>query len=49
MEARTFYRTDITMVGMISIALLGLVLTGGLARLERRLMPWLAREPAGGR
>ncbi len=49
MEARTFYRTDITMVGMIAIALLGLVLTGALARLERTLMPWLAHDRAGSR
>lgn len=48
MEARTFYRTDITMVGMACIGVLGLVLSAGLARLERRLMPWVAHEPAEG-
>lgn len=44
MEARTFYRTDITMVGMIVIGALGLAIAVGLERLERRLLPWQARE-----
>ena len=45
MEARTFYRTDVTMVGMICIGLLGLALAIGLTRLERRLMPWMEPSP----
>ena len=44
MEARTFYRTDITMVGMLVIGVLGLAIGIGLERLERRLLPWQARE-----
>ena len=44
MEARTFYRTDITMVGMLVIGALGLAIAVGLERLEAKLMPWQARE-----
>jgi ABC-type nitrate/sulfonate/bicarbonate transport system permease component len=44
MEARTFYRTDITMVGMFAIGVLGLAIGIGLERLERRLLPWQSRE-----
>jgi ABC-type nitrate/sulfonate/bicarbonate transport system permease component len=44
MEARTFYRTDITMVGMFVIGALGLAIAVGLERLEAKLMPWQARE-----
>ncbi len=44
MEARTFYRSDITMVGMFVLGGLGFVITTGLERLEARLMPWQARE-----
>lgn len=40
MEARTFYRTDLSIVGMAALALLGLGLTGALAWLERVLLPW---------
>jgi ABC-type nitrate/sulfonate/bicarbonate transport system permease component len=40
MEARTFYRTDMTMVGMLIIAAFGFLLAKGLDRLERSLMPW---------
>ncbi len=40
MEARTFYRTDMTMVGMLIIAAFGFLLAKGLDRLERALMPW---------
>jgi ABC-type nitrate/sulfonate/bicarbonate transport system permease component len=40
MEARTFYRSDITMVGMFVIAALGLALSAGLTRLEAWLVPW---------
>lgn len=41
MEARTFYRTDVTMVGMVTIGLLGLAISMSLSRLERLLMPWM--------
>jgi ABC-type nitrate/sulfonate/bicarbonate transport system permease component len=41
MEARTYYRTDITMVGMATLGLLGLGMAVGMTRLERSLMPWL--------
>jgi ABC-type nitrate/sulfonate/bicarbonate transport system permease component len=44
MEARTFYRSDITVVGMLVLGVLGFALTTGLERLERLLMPWRARE-----
>jgi ABC-type nitrate/sulfonate/bicarbonate transport system permease component len=40
MEARTFYRTDVSIVGMIALGLLGFAFTAGLARLERVLVPW---------
>jgi len=43
MEARTFYRTDITMVGMAVIGVLGLAVSWGLERLESRLLPWQGR------
>jgi ABC-type nitrate/sulfonate/bicarbonate transport system permease component len=39
-EARTSFRTDITMVGMFAIGLLGYVTSKALDVLERRLMPW---------
>lgn len=44
MEARTFYRTDITMVGMFVIGALGFAIAVGLERLAAKLMPWQARE-----
>jgi ABC-type nitrate/sulfonate/bicarbonate transport system permease component len=44
MEARTFYRSDITMVGMFVIGALGFAITFGLRRLEVRLLPWQERE-----
>jgi ABC-type nitrate/sulfonate/bicarbonate transport system permease component len=44
MEARTFYRSDITLVGMAVLGALGFVLTTGLERLEARLLPWRQRE-----
>jgi ABC-type nitrate/sulfonate/bicarbonate transport system permease component len=47
MEARTFYRTDVTMVGMATIGLLGVAIATGLSRLERIWMPWLARGGEG--
>jgi ABC-type nitrate/sulfonate/bicarbonate transport system permease component len=40
MEARTFYRSDAAMVGMIFIAIVGFFLAKGLDRLERWLLPW---------
>lgn len=40
MEARTFYRTETTMVGMLIIAVFGLFLAKGLDRLESWLLPW---------
>lgn len=43
MEARTFYRTDVTMVGMITIGLLGVAIAAGMTQLEHRLMPWARR------
>lgn len=49
MEARTFYRTDVTMVGMFAIGLIGLAISIGLSRLERRLMPWMPDAAGGGR
>jgi ABC-type nitrate/sulfonate/bicarbonate transport system permease component len=49
MEARTFYRTDVTMVGMATLGLLGLAIAVGMTRLERFLMPWLPREGEAGR
>jgi ABC-type nitrate/sulfonate/bicarbonate transport system permease component len=49
MEARTFYRTDVTMVGMITIGLLGVVIAVGMTQLERRWMPWIRRSGEDGR
>ena len=46
MQARTFYRTDVTMVGMLVIGAVGLGLTTLLAQLERWLLPWEARARA---
>lgn len=40
MEARTFYRSDAAMVGMLFIGLVGFLLAKGLDRLERWLLPW---------
>jgi ABC-type nitrate/sulfonate/bicarbonate transport system permease component len=40
MEARTFYRTDITLVGMACIGAIGFAIALGLSRLELALMPW---------
>jgi ABC-type nitrate/sulfonate/bicarbonate transport system permease component len=44
MEARTFYRSDITIVGMFAIGALGFAIAAGLQRLEARLLPWQQRE-----
>ncbi len=46
MEARTFYRTDITMVGMLCIGAFGLAVSYALARVEAWLVPWQARQEA---
>jgi ABC-type nitrate/sulfonate/bicarbonate transport system permease component len=40
MEARTFYRSDITLVGMALIGLIGFLVLAGLGWLERLLLPW---------
>ena len=40
MEARTFYRTDVTIVGMALLGVLGVLFAAGMETLERRLMPW---------
>jgi ABC-type nitrate/sulfonate/bicarbonate transport system permease component len=40
MEARTFYRSDITMVGMACIGAIGFAITAVLGRLESWAMPW---------
>lgn len=40
MEARTFYRSDAAIVGMLFIGTVGFLLAKGLDRLERRLLPW---------
>ena len=40
MVARNFYRTDISLVGMVALGLIGFVLTIGLSGLERWLLPW---------
>ena len=40
MEARTFYRADISLVGMAALGLLGFGLAVGLGWLERKLLPW---------
>jgi ABC-type nitrate/sulfonate/bicarbonate transport system permease component len=40
MEARTFYRSDITLVGMACIGAIGFAIAAVLTRLEAWLMPW---------
>jgi ABC-type nitrate/sulfonate/bicarbonate transport system permease component len=40
MEARTFYRTDITIVGMMLLGVMGVAFAIGMEALERRLLPW---------
>jgi ABC-type nitrate/sulfonate/bicarbonate transport system permease component len=42
MEARTFYRGDITIIGMLIIGVIGFGISTGLARLERVMLPWAA-------
>jgi ABC-type nitrate/sulfonate/bicarbonate transport system permease component len=40
LEARTFFRSDVSLVGMVVIGLLGFLLSALLERLERVLLPW---------
>ena len=40
MEARTFYRSDVTIVGMLVIGIIGFLISTGLARIEKILVPW---------
>ncbi|MBN9066029.1 MAG: ABC transporter permease [Rhizobiales bacterium] len=40
MEARSFYRSEITVIGMLVIGVLGFLISSGLAALERLLLPW---------
>jgi ABC-type nitrate/sulfonate/bicarbonate transport system permease component len=42
MEARTFYRSDITILGMLVIGVIGFLISTGLVRLERFALPWAA-------
>lgn len=44
MEARTFYRNDITMVGMALLGVIGMLIAVVLQRLEAWLLPWQSRE-----
>ena len=40
MEARNFYRTDVTIVGMVLLGVMGVGFAVGMEALERRLLPW---------
>lgn len=40
MEARTFYRSEITIVGMLVIGIIGFAISAGLSGLERLFLPW---------
>jgi ABC-type nitrate/sulfonate/bicarbonate transport system permease component len=40
MEARTFYRSDVTIVGMLIIGVIGYLISTGLMRVEKILIPW---------
>lgn len=40
MEARTFYRSEVTIVGMLIIGVIGFLISSGLAHLEKYLVPW---------
>ncbi|MCP4307757.1 MAG: ABC transporter permease subunit, partial [bacterium] len=40
MEARTFYRSEVTIIGMLMIGIIGFAISTGLMRLERVLIPW---------
>jgi ABC-type nitrate/sulfonate/bicarbonate transport system permease component len=48
MEARTFYKSEITIIGMLVIGCLGFAISTGLAAIERSLMPW-AQSRTGGK
>lgn len=40
MEARTFYRSDVTIVGMLIIGAIGFLISTGLKHIEKYLIPW---------
>jgi ABC-type nitrate/sulfonate/bicarbonate transport system permease component len=40
LEARTYFRSDVSLVGMGVIGIFGFVLSTLLERLERALLPW---------
>jgi ABC-type nitrate/sulfonate/bicarbonate transport system permease component len=40
MEARTYFRSDVSLVGMAVIGCIGFAVSAGLERLERVLLPW---------
>lgn len=40
MEARTFYRSDVTIVGMLIIGVIGYCISTGLLYVEKYLLPW---------
>lgn len=40
MEARTFYRSEVTIVGMLVIGVIGFLISTGLMRVEKVLIPW---------
>ena len=46
MEARTFYRTDVAIVGMALLGLFGFLLAKALDRLEAMLLPWSTPDEA---
>ena len=39
-DARSMLRTDIIIVGMLAIGLIGLLIDGAILALGRRLLPW---------
>ncbi len=40
MEARNFYRSEITIIGMLVIGIIGFLIASGLLHLEKMLIPW---------
>lgn len=48
MEARTFYKSELTISGMLIIGLMGFVISTGLAALERQLLPWGSGDDVAG-
>jgi ABC-type nitrate/sulfonate/bicarbonate transport system permease component len=40
MEARNFYRSEITIIGMLVIGVIGFLISSGLMQLEKILVPW---------